>query len=201
MPVMTAMLGDSRGMTIAEVLVALGVITMGLLALIGTMPLSTSTITQANLKTTATFLAQQRLEQIKNAQWCFSCGAGGAAVDTLDGAASNGTAAVATWPDEAYNTIAIPTGSTCPTTDTSVSCYPRFRRQTRIIDCSVVSCSGIATGTSTVSTLRQVTVTVSFVPLASKVARDVSDTTSAAPTTLDLGEEAVQLVTLITRRS
>jgi type II secretory pathway pseudopilin PulG len=197
---MKPILGDSRGMTIAEVLVALGVIMVGLLALIATMPMSTSTITQANLKTTATFLAQQRLEQIKNAQWCFSCGAGGGAVDTLCGTGLNGTAACLQWPDEAYDTIAIPAGSACPTTDTSVSCYPRFRRQTRIIDCSVVSCSGIAIGTATVSTLRQVTVTVWFVPLAATVARDVSDTTTVS-TTADLGEEAVQLVTLITRRS
>jgi type II secretory pathway pseudopilin PulG len=197
---MSTILQDTRGMTIAEVVIALGVITVGLLALISTMPLSTSAVAESNLKTTATFLAQQRLEQVKNAQWCPSCGAAGALVDTLGGEGSNGGAAVAQWPDEAYNTIAIPAGSACPTNDPSVSCYSRFSRKVRIADCSIVSCSGLAVGTPSVATLRQVTVTVTFRPVSAPVARDISDHTGTG-TQAQPGEESVQIVTLIARRS
>ena len=168
-----ATLRDSAGMTVVEVIIALGVITVGLVALIAAMPLSTSLIGESNRKTTATFLAQQRLEQIKNAQWT-------AAADTLGGAGSNGTAAVAQWPDEGYNTIVIPMGA-------GNASYPRFRRQVRIRDCSVVACSGIPTATAGSNTLREVTVTAFFLPL------------SGVGTAL-ANEDSVQLATLIARR-
>ena len=170
---MKAVFQNTAGMTLTEVMIALGVITVGLLALVATMPLGTSTIAESNLNTTATFLAQHRLEQIKNAQW--------AAVDTLGGGGSNGGAAVAQWPDEAYNTIVVALGNTNAS-------YPRFRREVRIADCSVVSCSGIAIGTASANTLRQVTVTVFFLGL-----------TGAG--TASANEERVQIVTLIARRS
>jgi hypothetical protein len=127
-------------MTVTEVIIALFVITVGLLGLIAAMPLSTAQITEAQLKTTATFLAQQRLEQIKNARWSTA-----PAVDTLGGNNSDGTAAVAEgfWPDEA-----------------AIVSYPQFQRRVRIRDCSVANC-GIAVDPS-LATLRQVTVTVSF---------------------------------------
>jgi Tfp pilus assembly protein PilV len=129
-------------MTVAEVILALFVITVGLLGLLAAMPLSLSQIAEANLKTTAAFLAQQRLEQIKNAQWTT-------VADTVGGGGSDGTAAVAVagfpdrWPDEAV-----------------VASYPQFQRRVRIRDCSVAAC-GIALDPS-LATLRQVTVAVSF---------------------------------------
>lgn len=177
---MKALLRNSAGMTVAEVIVALGVITFGLLALIAAMPLSTSMIAASNLKTTATFLAQQYLERIKNTKWTAQ-----PAADTLGGAGSNGTAPVAQWPDEDYGSITFPGAGNCAANDHSGSC--RFRRQVRIIDCSVVSCSGIPVGTANANTLRQVTVTVLFRP------------TSGAGQS-QTNEESVQLVTLIARR-
>jgi type II secretory pathway pseudopilin PulG len=185
---MTAILRNNAGMTVIEVVVALGVIMVGLLALIAAMPLSTGLIGQSNLKTTAAFLAQQRLEQIKNAQWCPTCGNGGAAVDTLGGAGSTGgaAAALAQWPDEDYGTIVFPGAPNCAGTDRSGGC--RYRRQVRITDCSVAICSAIPTATGSVSNVRQVTVTVFFRPISG------TGTTSA-------NEESLQLVTLIARRS
>jgi Tfp pilus assembly protein PilE len=162
----SVILRDSAGLTMVEVLIALGVITVGLVALFAAMPLGTSLIGESNRKTIATFLAQQRMEQIKNARWTL------APPDTLGGAESNGTAAVAQWPDEDYGTDAS---------------YPGFRRAVRIADCSVVSCSGIAIGTVGINTMRQVAVTVFFRPLAG------TGMTQAA-------EESVQLVTLIAKR-
>jgi Tfp pilus assembly protein PilV len=170
-------LRNTAGITVIEVVIALGVVTVGLLALIATMPFSTSAIAGSNLKTLATFLAQHRLEQIKNAQWTAAPPA-----DTLGGAGSAGTVAVGQWADEDYDTIVISSGQ-----DNHAS-YPRFRRQVRIADCSVVACSGIPTGTVSINTLRRVTVTVFF--------RPVSGTRIASA-----NEEGVRLVTLIARRS
>jgi hypothetical protein len=178
---------DSAGMTVAEVIVALGIITVGLVALIAAMPLSTSQIGESNLKTTATFLAMQRMEQIKNATWT-------SATDTLGGAGSNGGAAVVAWPDEDYGTIAFPGAADCGAAR-SGGC--RFRRQVRITDCSIVSCSGIATGTTGINTLRQVTVTVFFHPLAGTGMAQNTGTTCFGSTQ---GEECVQLATLMARR-
>jgi hypothetical protein len=132
-------------MTVVEVVVAAGVILVGLVALLGAMPLGTRLIGESNRMTTATFLAQQRLEQIKNARWTEK-----PVADTLGGGGSSGTAAVPQWPDEAYGYDAG---------------YPPFRRQVRISDCSVVACGGIPIGTGSANTLREVTVTVSFRPL------------------------------------
>ena len=178
-----ATLQDNDGMTVVEVIVALGVITVGLVALIAAMPLSTSLIGQSSLKTTAAFLAQQRMEEIKNAQWITpSPGLG----DTLGGGGLDGTAVVSVagyperWPDENYNTIVIPMGA-------NNASYPRFRRQVRIADCSVVVCSSDILPVPVLNTARQVTVTVFFFPLAG---------TGMALT----AEDNVRLVTLIAFR-
>lgn len=163
--------GDQRGFTLAEVLVAIGVILVGLVALLAASPLAMTHVGEANRKSTATFLAQHRLEQIKNAQWTSG-------VDNLGG--QNGfNATVAQWPDEPYNTITIPTGP-------GNANYPRFRRTVTITDCSVApgGC-GVAADPS-LATLRQVTVTVFYVPL----------TQGIAPT---VGEASVQVATLIAR--
>jgi type II secretory pathway pseudopilin PulG len=183
---LTRIFRDPAGMTLVEVLIAIGVLVVGLLALLATMPLSTSGVAESSRKTTATFLAQQRLEQVKNVQWCLSCGAAGAAVDTLGGGGSDGNAAVGQWPDEGYGTVTFPGAANCAANDRSGRC--QFRRQVRIVDCSVVSCSGVAVGLKPAKTLRQVTVTVFFLGM--------TGSGSASAT-----EENVQMVTLIARRS
>ena len=165
-----SILRDVRGVTVAEVIVALAVVTVGLLGLMTVMPLSTAHIAEANWTTIAVFLAQQRLEQIKNAQWTTAPN-----VDQLGGAGSNGNDAVTVagfasrWPDE-----------------TAVAGYPTFQRQVRIRDCSVAPGCGIATD-ATLATLRQVTVTVTFSRMTGLGTRDAS-----APA-------AVRLVTYLTR--
>ena len=185
-----AIFEDDTGMTLVEVIIAAVVVMVGLVALIAAMPLGTSQIGEANLKTTATFLAQQRLEQIKNAKWTTV-----PAADGLGGSGSNGAAAVAQWPDEGYGSIAFPGTANCAANDRSGGC--RFRRQVRITDCSVVSCAGIGTGTATVETLRQVAVTVFFSPLAGTGMGQTTGNTCEGSTQ---GEECVKLTTLIAKR-
>ena len=164
---------DHRGMTVAEVVIALSIITVGLLGLMAAIPLSSSHITESSLKTSAAFIAQQRLEQIKNAQWT-------AATDGLGGGNSSGGAEVVLWPDEAYNSITI----------NNVN-YPLHRRQVRIRDCNVAQAASQINPPSNncpaSATIRQVTTTVFFRPV-------------TGPGTLSATESFVQVTTLITRR-
>lgn len=167
---------DQRGMTLLEVLVAIGVIMVGLIGLVAVAPLATGAVGEASLKTTATFLAQQRLEAMKNRQWRECNGEPVACTtDLLKGAGSDGTAAVAPWGDEAYNSIVVGTSN-----------YPRFRRVTRITDCSAAACGALAPAPS-LATLRRVSVTVFFVPITGS---------GQAGTT----EERITLTTLVARR-
>ena len=185
---------DNAGMTVVEVIIALGVITVGLVALIAAMPLSTSLIGQSNLKTTAAFLAQQRMEQIKNAQWITG-------TDTLGGSGSAGTGLITEWPDEAYNTITIPMGA-------NSASYPRFRREVRIKDCSQVTCSSMSptdlpTTTVGINTLREVTVTVFFFPLTglgTRLATEDAGSHVCGDQPRQPNEDCVQVVTLIAFR-
>jgi hypothetical protein len=125
-------------------------------------------VVEAHLKTTATFLALQRLEELKNRQWT-------ALTDTLGGAGLDGAAAVAPWGDEAYDSIIVGTAR-----------YPRFRRVTRITDCSRAACGALA-ATPSLAALRQISVTVFFLPITGSGQTGTS-------------EESVSLTTLVARR-
>jgi prepilin-type N-terminal cleavage/methylation domain-containing protein len=85
---------SERGMTLVEVLVAVFVITIGLTAVATGMQLATGGITAGQQETTAVFLAEQRLEDIK----AFA----------LSSAAAQGFANVtsANFPQESYGGIA-----------------------------------------------------------------------------------------------
>ena len=141
---MRALLADQRGMTLAEILVAIGIIGVGLAALASAIPISTYGIQEGSQLSTATFLANQRLEQVRNAVWSQN-----PAVDNLGVSASASAApqsgGTTTFPDEAA--LAAP--------------YSQYARQVRIADCSAGGgCQSIVS-----DKLRQVTVTVSYRPL------------------------------------
>jgi hypothetical protein len=155
-------------MMLLDVLVAIGVITVGLVGLLAVAPMGTAAVGEANLKTTATFLALQRLEEMKNRQWTEL-------TDTLGGADLDGTAAVAPWVDEGYGSIVVGTAS-----------YPRFRRVTRITDCSRAACGALAAAPS-LATLRRISVMVFFLPL-------------TGSGQVGTNEESATLTTLVARR-
>ncbi|MBM4439945.1 MAG: prepilin-type N-terminal cleavage/methylation domain-containing protein [Candidatus Rokubacteria bacterium] len=56
---------DERGMTMAEVLTAVAIITIGLVAVATGMQLGTAGVAHGQQETTATFLAEQRMEDVK----------------------------------------------------------------------------------------------------------------------------------------
>ena len=164
---MRRLVSNQRGMTLAEVLVALPIITIGLLALLSAIPLSTYAIQDGSQTSTATFLANQRLEQVRNAQWLATCPA---TVDTLGVSASSTAApadggAVTTFADE--NAIAAP--------------YAAYTRQVRITDSvastTVCGVTGAITGTYG---LRRVTVTVTYRPMSATGTSAVSGSRSVA---------------------
>ena len=61
--------GDQRGMTIVEIMFAVGILGVGLLALSAAIPLAAYGIQEGKQLSTATFLANQQMERVRNAQW------------------------------------------------------------------------------------------------------------------------------------
>ena len=137
---------DQRGMTLTEVMVAVAILSVGLAALSSAIPLAAYGIQEGNQLSTATFLANQRMEQVRNATWtpCASPPA-----DTLGVSASSTSAPVSgtgtTFPDE--NPVAAP--------------YLGYTRTVRISD--IVA--GPTAPCTVYTGLRQVTVTVSYRPM------------------------------------
>jgi prepilin-type N-terminal cleavage/methylation domain-containing protein len=138
------LVSDHRGMTLAEVLVALPIITIGLLALLAAIPLSTFATQEGKQNSTATFLANQRLEQVRNARWSAQI----PPVDEL------GISASAASPPQ--------TGGTVTFADENLAgSYTGYQRKVRVTDCGVGGgCAGV-----TSSDMRLVTVTVTYTPL------------------------------------
>ncbi len=132
------MLINQRGLTLVEALLAVAIIGIALVALSAMIPSSIFGVQQGKQASTAAFLADQRLEQVKNAQWSAA-----PAVDSLglspDPSSPPASGGVITFADE-----------------NPASGYQGYRRTVRIID---VSPAGSA------DTLRQVTVSVLYNPM------------------------------------
>lgn len=160
--------GES-GMSLAEILVASVIIAIGLVGLLSAVPVASYGIHEGRNLSTATFLANQRLEQVRNAVWtaspandCLGTSAPSTAAPTS--AACNG-AGVTAFPDEA--TMAAP--------------YGDYTRTVRITDCGAgAGCGGIVYS----SDLRQATVTVSYTPMTGAGGVSTGSTKSAIVTML-----------------
>lgn len=155
---------NERGMTLVEILIGIAIIGVGLGALAAAIPLSSYGIQEGNQASTATFLASQRLEQVRNALWSgtAACPVPAGSFDQLGVSASASVApaicGTTTFPDE--SAVASP--------------YTQYARRVRIIDCGVgAGCQGVVS-----ANLRLVTVTVSYRPLTG---------VGQAPATKDMG--------------
>ena len=142
---LTPLFDDRRGITLVEVLVAVGIITVGLSALLAAVPFASYSTREGYQLSTATFLANERLEQVRNARWQSQP----RPVDELGVSPAPTSApesdATTTFADEA----ALPAP------------YGDYARAVRIIDCGAGGgCSGIAK-----ADLRQVTITVTYRPM------------------------------------
>ncbi len=135
---------DQRGMTLVEILVAVAVLMVALVGLASGIPIASYGIQEGSQLTTATFLANQRLEQVKAAAWPSTPGPDTLGVSASATAAPLGTLGI-TFPDE--TPVAAP--------------YTQYTRQVRITDCGV----GLGCGGMVLPDLRQVTIRVSYTPL------------------------------------
>ncbi len=136
---------DQRGMTVPEILAAVVVIMVALVALASAIPISAYGIQEGSQLTTATFLANQRLEQVKLKQWTVKPDVDLIGVSASATAAPQQAGVTTTFPDE--NPVAAP--------------YTQFTRTVRITDCGTgAGCGGVVH-----AGLKQVTVTVSYQPL------------------------------------
>jgi prepilin-type N-terminal cleavage/methylation domain-containing protein len=155
-------LRNQHGMTLAEILVALAIIGIGLVALAAAIPLAGYGIQEGSQLSTATFLANQRLEQVRNATWSAT-----PVVDNL------GVSASVTVPPQSGATV------TFPDEGPMTAPYAGYSRTVRVRDCSTGGgCSGIVD-----ATMRQVTVTVTYTPLTG-VGQAASGTTKSAVVTM-----------------
>jgi Tfp pilus assembly protein PilV len=161
---MRRVLRDQGGMTLAEILVALPIITIGLLALLSAIPLATYATQDGSQTSTATFLANQRLEQVRNAQWSAQC-----QVDATTGLVIPGAAVVTDKVGVSSPSTVAPKDSTAAVTfadESPVAApYTRYSRQVRITDTFAAAPVCDAAGNMTGTGMRTVTVTVTYTPL------------------------------------
>ena len=142
-----ASLRNDRGITVAEVLVAAAILAIGLAALMSVVPVASYAVQDGSQTSTATFLAQQRLEQVRNAAWN--------AVSDCIGLSPNATSAPAPFPVGTCGATLV----TYPD-EATVSGFAQYARTVRITDCGVTPC-----GTVTSPAMRLVMVTVTYRPL------------------------------------
>ena len=174
-------ISDQRGMTLAEVLVALPIITIGLMALLSAIPLSTYATQEGRQTSTATFLANQRLEQVRNAQWKATC-----QVDAVTGAVVPGAAIVTDKVGVSASSTAAPQDPSPAVTfadESSIAApYTGYSRQVRITDSVVAAPTCDAAGVMSGTGIRRVTVTVSYTPLSATETNAISGTRSVSVT-------------------
>jgi hypothetical protein len=145
---------------------ATAIIGIGLAALAAAIPIAAYGIHEGNHLSTATFLANQRLEQIRNAAW----EQGTPCADKVGVSASATVAPTSTCAGAAV-TFADETPLAAP--------YASHSRTTRITSCGVgAGCNGIVHGD-----LRQVTVTVTYQPM---TGMGLSPTGTAKVTTVSM---------------
>jgi Tfp pilus assembly protein PilV len=117
---------DERGITLAEILVATVVISIGLVGLAMVIPLSSYGVHEGNALSTATFLAEQKLEEIRNASWT--------SVPTEGDCLGLGSAAAPTSNTCARTQPTVCTSGVACTTfadEASVTGYPQYTRSAR----------------------------------------------------------------------
>jgi prepilin-type N-terminal cleavage/methylation domain-containing protein len=162
------------GFTLVEVLLAAMIITIAFVGLLTVIPYSTSAVQSGNQTSTATFLANQKLEEAKNIPWtatpandCLGISAAGAAPTVPAGAACTlGATTVAangalTWFADQNST--------------AITGFTGYSRTVRITDCGVGGCAGI-----TDAGMRLVAVAVTFQPLTSSATAAASKTVTVS---------------------
>lgn len=166
---MNVTLRNERGFTVAEVLVAAVIVSLAFVALATIVPIASYAVQEGYQLSNATFLADQKLEQIKNLPWqspaaspaydCLGLSATSTAAPTVP-AASSTSSGTCTLGATTVNAGGALTWEADEST-TAISGFNGYSRQVRVTDCGAgAGCMGIVDGN-----MRLVTVTVSYTPL------------------------------------
>lgn len=149
---------NEQGFTLVEVLLAAFITTLALVGLLAVIPVASFAIGDGYRLSTATFLAEQKLEEARHMPW-----------STIPNNDCLGVSATAT------SAPTVPAGKTCTLGATTVNAggaltwfadqgassipgFPGYSRVVRITDCSVSACNNGITS----SALRKVDVTVTY---------------------------------------
>src|SRR5262244_1471571 len=103
-----------EGLTLVEVMIAAAIVTVGLAGISGALEVAAHGVQEGRQLSTAAFLANERLEQVRAARW----EAGPPAADAL-GVSPTSSAAPTTFPDEGE----------------LAGAYAGYARTVRIVDC------------------------------------------------------------------
>jgi prepilin-type N-terminal cleavage/methylation domain-containing protein len=161
----------TAGFTLPEVLLAAAIITIAFVGLLTVIPYSTSAVQSGNQTSTATFLANQKLEEAKNMPWtttpandCLGIGPSSAPIVPAGSTCTLGATTVA---GGAALPWAADQGST------AIAGFSGYSRTVRVTNCAVTPCTTI-----TDAGMRLVTVNVSFQPVTNTAAQATSKTVS-----------------------
>jgi prepilin-type N-terminal cleavage/methylation domain-containing protein len=155
---------DERGLTLAEILVATVVISIGLVGLAVVIPLASYGVHEGNSLSTATFLAEQRMEEIRNAAWTTTPSTNDCVGTSATTSAAPTSSTCSRTLSPAQTTVPNCTNGTSCTTftdETAVSGYSAYSREVRVTDCGTGGgCAGV-----TNAGMRLVKVTVTYRPM------------------------------------
>jgi len=157
---------DQRGFTVAEVLVAAVIVSLAFVALATIVPIASYAVQEGYQLSTATFLADQKMEQIRNLPWnptsvapsydCLGLSASSTADPTVPvaSASSSGTCTL--------NGTTVASGGAltwlASESSTAIANFPGYSRQVRVTNCGTSTCM---TGISDPG-MRLVSVTVTY---------------------------------------
>jgi Tfp pilus assembly protein PilV len=145
---------NERGFTLVEVLLAAFVMTLGLVGLLSVVPVGTSATSDGYRLSTATFLANQKLEEVRNMPWrsapandCLGFSASATAAPTVPAGATC-----------SLGGTTINAGGALPwfANESSIAGFQGYTRNVRIASCAA-GCGGVVD-----ATLRNVVVTVTY---------------------------------------
>lgn len=157
------MTSDARGLTVVEVLVATVIIAIGLVGLLAVVPISSYGLREGGQLSTATFLAEERLEEARGAAW-QSTNPGSplnTPLDCLGISAGNAAPTSIRCPRTNPTSCALGTACTTFEDEASVTGHTGYGRSLRVTDCGLgAGCGGVVD-----SAMRLVTVTVIYTPL------------------------------------
>jgi prepilin-type N-terminal cleavage/methylation domain-containing protein len=164
------------GFTLPEVLLAALIITIAFVTLLSVIPYSSAAVQSGNQMSTATFLANQKLEEAKNVPW------GTAPANDCLGLSANATSAPTVSAGQTCTlggTVVAAGGALQWAADqnsTAITNFNGYSRNVRIVDCSAVgSCFPLIGDPG----MRRVIVSVTFQPM-------TTSSTAAATKTVTL---------------